>query len=294
MTTNQTPEDLRVLINDFAQIQGIGRYDERGHLKTDDIGKEAIKFSKGDIRIKTTLVDTHSTRFEEVMDRDPSKHRLTPRPNTQSVQANAKDRGNRQVRKGEQEGINAWLKHNISADTPAVFFTLKFHRRAFLEGGGRQTITEKKATSILNLWLNRLDRTQGTKREVKRGKRIDRAVFKHSGYTGENIHFHGVVLATNNAEKLLKDCQRFWLELVGDGWVDTSPSNIEVATDTEATAHYSAHEVWKLGAEDSWCLWQTHMPNDGVEIANQEAEQRRQRTLELREMRLKHEQKKFL
>ena len=284
--TNQTAKDLRFLINDFAQTQGIGRYDERGHSKTENIGTEAIKFRKCGIRIKTTLVDTHSTRFEEVMDSDPRKRKLTPRPNTQSVKANGKDRGDIQVRKGEQEGINAWLKQNISADTPAVFFTLKFHRRAFLEVGGRQSITEKKATSILNRWLNRLDRTQGTKREVKRGKRIDRVVFKHGGYTGENIHFHGVVLATHNANKLLKDCQRFWLELVGDGWVDASRSKIEIATDIEATAHYSAHEVWKLGAEDSWCIWQTHMPNDGLAISKKEQEKIAVKTANLKKLRM--------
>lgn len=197
-------------------------------------------------------------------------------------------RGTKQVRKGEQEGINAWLKHNISPDTPAVFFTLKFHRRAFLGNGERQTITEKKAETILNLWLNRLDRTQGTKRDLKRGKRIERVVFKHCGYTGENIHYHGVILATTDAKQLLNDARRFWLDLIAEsnGWVDATRSHIEIATDTNDAAHYSAHEVWKLGAEDSWCLWQTHMPNDGVAIAKKEQERRRELTAQLRELRL--------
>lgn len=204
---------------------------------------------------------------------------------------NIKIRGTKRVMQGEQAGINAWLKHNISPDTPAVFFTLKFHRRAFLDNGGRQAITEPKAQSILNLWLNRLDRTQCTKRDLKRGNRIERVVFKHCGYTGENIHYHGVILATTNSKQLLNDARRFWLDLIAEsnGWVDATRSHIEIATDTNDAAHYAAHEVWKLGAEDSWCLWQTHMPNDGVAIAKKEQEQHRELTLRLREQRLSRE-----
>ena len=286
LTSKQTAGELRELINHFAQTQGIIRYDERGNIKTETLGDKSINFSEGQTRIKTTLFDKHPNRFDEVMDRDTSKLRLTPIPNTLNVKASAKTRGTRQVMKREQEEINAWLKHNISSDTPAIFFTLKFHRKVFVEGAGRQSITEKKAFNILNRWLNRLDRTQGSKRKLKRGQRIERAVFKHGGYTGENIHFHGVILANNNAKKLLINCQRFWRELVGEGWVDASHSRIEIAKNTEATAHYSAHEIWKLGAEDSWCLWQTHMPNDGINIAKKEQADRAEKTAHLKQQRI--------
>lgn len=189
-----------------------------------------------------------------------------------------------------QQSVNDWLRRNMAdKDKTAIFFTLKFHRKN--DGGyGKAGINEIYAGKLVSKWLNRLDRLSATKREVARGNRFERVVFKHKGFSGENLHYHGVLLTDGNAEQLLAKCQRYWQEERGAGWVDAKRSQFEIARHNYSVSAYAAHEVYKLGVVDSWSLEHTHMCNDGTRIAKQEQEQRRQRTFELREMRLKREQ----
>jgi|GEM_PF-6534919 hypothetical protein len=211
-----------------------------------------------------------------------------------TLDKNAVERLSPQANWQHQQSVNAWLRRNTADnENAAIFFTLKFHRK--YDGAyGKRAIDEAYAAKLVSKWLNRLDRLNATKREVERGSRFERVVFKQKGFSGENLHYHGVLLTDGDADQLLKHCQRYWMEERGNGWVDAQRSHIDIARHTYTASAYAAHEVYKLGVEDSWSLEHTHMPNDGLRIAKQEAEQRRQRTLELREMRLRHEQSSFI
>ena len=211
-----------------------------------------------------------------------------------TLDRNAVERLSPQANWQHQQSVNAWLRRNTADnENAAIFFTLKFHRKNN-DGFGKAGISETYASKLVSKWLNRLDRELATKREVARGCRIERVVFKHKGFSGENLHWHGVLLTAEDADVLLSKCERYWQEERGSGWVDAKRSQFEIARHNYSVSAYAAHEVYKLGVEDSWSLEHTHMPNDGLRIAKQEAEQRRQRTLELREMRLRHEQSSFI
>lgn len=193
-----------------------------------------------------------------------------------------------------QQALNSWLRRNTADKTKtAIFFTLKFHRKND-DGYGKTSINEIYAQKLVSKWLNRLDRERATKRAVARGSRIERVVFKHKGFSGENLHWHGVLLVDGDVDVLLSKCKRYWQEERGNGWVDAKRSQFEIARNNYTVSAYAAHEVYKLGVEDSWSLEHTHMSNDGLRIAKQDAEQHRQRTLELRAMRLKREQSSFI
>ena len=188
-----------------------------------------------------------------------------------------------------QQAVNAWLRRNtVDGDKDAIFFTLKFHRKC-LDDFGKTGINEAYAIKLVSKWLNRLDRTKGSKRAIRAGHRIERVVFKHKGFNGENIHFHGVLLIEGDVRAVLADCKNFWKQERGNGWVDYQRSVFEVAQSNYAVSHYSAHEVYKLGVEDSWVVEQTHMNNNGVRIAKDEAARRTERTQELRKLRLEKE-----
>ena len=193
-----------------------------------------------------------------------------------------------------QQSVNDWLRRNTAGkDMTAIFFTLKFHRKND-DGYGKACINEEFASRLVGKWLNKLDRSQATKRAIWRGQRLERVVFKQKGFSGENIHWHGILLTDADAERVLGSCKKFWAEETANGWVDAERSWMQIADHTYAAAKYAAHEVYKLGVEDSWSLEHTHMSNDGLRLAKQEQEKRRQRTVELREQRLKHEQTKMV
>ena len=185
-----------------------------------------------------------------------------------------------------QQAVNSWLRLNtVDGGKDAIFFTLKFHRKC-LDDFGKTGINEAYAIKLVNKWLNRLDRTKGSKRAIRAGHRIERVVFKHKGFSGENIHFHGVLLIEGDVRKTLADCKNFWKQERGNGWVDFQRSLFEVAQSKYAVSYYSAHEVYKLGVEDSWVVEQTHMNNNGVRYAKDEAARRTEITQELRKLRL--------
>lgn len=203
-----------------------------------------------------------------------------------TLDRNAVERLSPQTNWEHQQAVNAWLRRNTAdKDKTAIFFTLKFHRKNN-DGFGKAGISETYASKLVSKWLNRLDRELATKREVARGCRIERVVFKHKGFSGENLHWHGVLLTAGDADVLLSKCERYWQEERGSGWVDAKRSQFEIARHNYAVSAYAAHEVYKLGVEDSWSLEHTNMSNDGLRIAKQEAEQSKHKMLWLRELRM--------
>ena len=174
-------------------------------------------------------------------------------------------------RSNEQKVVNHWLKDNIcEEDGEAVFFTLKFHRKrstpdpwvgakntSFLYGP--TSINEDNAEKLLSRFLNELDRAYIATRAVRRGIRLKRVVFKHQGYSGENVHFHGVLFCEGDAEEFRSKCEEIWANISSNNWIDVNKSQFEIADSVSDTCHYSAHEVYKLGAEASWMIKYSHV-----------------------------------
>lgn len=194
--------------------------------------------------------------------------------------------------------MNRWLESNFCDNgEKAVFVTLKFHRKRGLSQwasvvktpGALGSINEDYAEKLLSGFLNRLDRMHLSKRAVKQGIRLKRAVFKHKGFSGENVHFHCIVFCKGDAEVFLSTCEEIWGNLSSNNWIDVSRSRFEIARSISDTGHYAAHEVYKLGAEDSWMIDYTHMPTgcSSAELAERARDQQN-KTLKLREERLRH------
>lgn len=202
----------------------------------------------------------------------------------------------------EQKTVNLWLKNHFG-DTggKAVFFTLKFHRKRGLnewatvvkKPGALGSMSEGYAEQLLSNFLNRLDRTRFSKRAVSQGNRLKRVVFKHRGFSGENPHFHGVVFCEGDADDVLSKCEKIWGNLFSNNWIDLNRSQFEVAASIPNTTFYVAHEVTKLGAEDSWMIDYTHTPTEcGSAESAERVRDQKNKTHKLREERLRHQQQK--
>jgi hypothetical protein len=102
-----------------------------------------------------------------------------------TLDKNAVERLSPQANWQHQQSVNAWLRRNTADnENAAIFFTLKFHRK--YDGAyGKRAIDEAYAAKLVSKWLNRLDRLNATKREVERGRRFERVVFKQKGFSGE-------------------------------------------------------------------------------------------------------------
>lgn len=162
-----------------------------------------------------------------------------------------------------QDAINLWLETEfINANKPAIFFTINFIRRT-----GRyekKSIDRKVSESILNGWLNRVDRKSYNRQQIDAGCRLERIVFRHMGDYKNNLHYHGVIRPNGNLLNTLKDCQnalkdmkRVCLKKYDQDWINLNTSKIEIAENLRDCSYYSAREVRKIGDADSWMNNQT-------------------------------------
>jgi hypothetical protein len=177
----------------------------------------------------------------------------------------------RMSRYDEQKAVNTWLEtHFARSKAKAVFFTLKFHRKrpnpepwtgskSENSLGGAMSINEDYAEKLLSGFLNRLDRKYLSKRALNKGIRLQRAVFRHKGISGENVHFHGVVFCEGDAMEFLNNCKEIWKKLFSNNWVDVERSQFVITNSVSDSSYYSAREVFKLGAETSWMINYTNV-----------------------------------
>ena len=126
---------------------------------------------------------------------------------------------------------------------------------------GRMALPLKSAESHLNRFLNEIDRYYLYSRRIRAGKRLPRLVFKHGGVSGENVHFHGVIIIEGNLLEAVDLCQTIWDRLTHASHLDRATSQFVVAQSVKSTSFYSAGEVIKLGYEDSWMIDQSCITN---------------------------------
>jgi hypothetical protein len=164
----------------------------------------------------------------------------------------------------EQASINEWLLQRIESRSQAVFVTLKF-RHKINEQEQKDDIATEHAKKLLRIFLRKLDSLFYSERAIKkRIAAIPRAAFQHMGFSGDNVHFHLVMFPPIAAAEFVEIAERTWANMDKFGWIDTSNSEFTVVGATELDLRkatlYCAREVRKLGLENSWLIYETHMP----------------------------------
>ena len=161
----------------------------------------------------------------------------------------------------EQKAVNDWLLPQIKDNPKAVFITLKFRHK--------QTATKQKddrsiqhAQRLLRIFLRKLDMHYFSQRAVtKRLAGIPRMVFQHMGAGGDNVHYHMVAIPHVDPREFAKQADILWKSLDIYGWVDCKESQFKLVKptfqDLFLATFYAAREVRKLGAENSWMIFQT-------------------------------------
>lgn len=130
----------------------------------------------------------------------------------------------------------SWLE----AENYTVFGTLKLNHGA--------DIHELKAEGIVLNFFNRLDRLYLGKTLVENGHRIARAVFRHKGVSGENLHYHFLATPGSDPERFCKLAKCNW-EQASTFTIGSETTQIEVVKNAGATSQYCTHEFSKLGSD---------------------------------------------
>ena len=161
----------------------------------------------------------------------------------------------------EQELVNEWLLPQIKDNPKAVFLTLKFrHKQTATKQN--DDISIQQAQRLLRIFLRKLDMHYFSQRAVtKHLAGVPRMVFQHMGVGGDNVHYHIVALPHVDPEDFVRVAEEKWASLDTYGWIDHNNSWFEeVGSDYEELKDatlYAAREVRKLGAENSWMIFQT-------------------------------------
>lgn len=161
----------------------------------------------------------------------------------------------------EQKAVNEWLLPQIKDNPRAAFLTLKFRHKPTATKQ-KDDISLQHAQRLLRIFLRKLDMHYFSQRAVtKRLAGIPRMVFQHMGAGGDNVHYHIVALPHVEPEEFVQVAEEKWASLDTFGWIDTNNSWFEeVGSDYEElkdSTFYAAREVRKLGAENSWMIFQT-------------------------------------
>jgi hypothetical protein len=163
----------------------------------------------------------------------------------------------------QQAAVNAWLLEHIEPGKPAVFMTLKF-RHKFNELGHKDDIAPVHAQRLLRIFLRKLDCAYFSERGVRKGLvGITRFAFLHMGSHGDNVHFHVVARPHVPAEQFANVAAKHWASLDKHGWIDVNHSRFDVVgptyDDIKNVMFYAAKEVRKLGADESWLVFESYI-----------------------------------
>lgn len=133
----------------------------------------------------------------------------------------------------------------IEATDVDTFGTLKF-RNGY-------DIDERAAERILSIYWNKVDRSYFGKQAIKRGRRVDRLLFRHMGVSGQNLHFHFAARAVGGIDPFCRQLRLLWSE----SFIETADVGSVVIQPIErkvAVAHYLTHEYGRLAGD-------TFLPN---------------------------------
>ena len=140
-------------------------------------------------------------------------------------------------RKKEHQAIRDW----VVSEKYEIFCTLKFKNG--------YDIDERHAEHVVQLFLQRIDKTYWGNRVSKENLRCPRFVFKQKGSSGQNTHFHIVIEAQSDTYAFLKVLSNTWAKF---NEACSTTSQFQKARNAEATATYCTHEWNKLGS-DTFC-----------------------------------------
>lgn len=159
----------------------------------------------------------------------------------------------------EQNAVNDWLLPQIKDNPSAVFMTLKLRHKQ-TETKYKDDISVEHAQRLLRIFLRKLDMHYFSERAVKKQLvGIPRMVFQHMGAGGGNVHYHIIALPHVNVQEFAQVAHEKWASLDTHGWIDTKNSEFTVVgsdfQDLKDATFYAAREVHKLGAENSWMIF---------------------------------------
>jgi hypothetical protein len=132
----------------------------------------------------------------------------------------------------EQQDVRDW----VVSEGYDTFCTLKFKNG--------YDIDERKAEEIVQLFLQKVDRTYWGKR-IKQDLRCQRFVFLHKGISGQNTHYHLCIQSIGLQYTFIEILRRTWASFQE---TDQAASGFELARNTDATGTYLTHEWKKLGS----------------------------------------------
>ena len=138
-----------------------------------------------------------------------------------------------QQKKHEYEALQRWL-----AQTDwQVFGTLKLTDGAALP--------EQPALKQLRTYFNKLDRVIAGQGRIAAGQRIQRAVFKHYGSSGQNLHFHFLARPVSDVVHFCQTARCLW-DQAGRFTESYDNTRVEPARSKNAVTNYVLHEHWRL------------------------------------------------
>lgn len=118
-----------------------------------------------------------------------------------------------------------------------VYATLKFKNG--------YDIGEQNAQRILQIYLNKLDRTYYTKQQIRQGKRVERFVYLHKGRSKQNTHYHIAFAAVGLVPTFCTVAHSIWSRSFNETCATTTQVTA-IKTRTGASI-YSLHEYGTLG-----------------------------------------------
>ncbi|WP_133618625.1 hypothetical protein [Phaeovulum veldkampii] len=125
----------------------------------------------------------------------------------------------------------------INSSSANVYATLKF-RNGF-------DIGEQQAQRVLQIFLNKLDRTYYTKQQLRQGKRVERFVYLHKGRSQQNTHYHVAFTAVGLVPTFCSIAHSIWSRSFTETCAATT--QITAIKSRKGTSIYSLHEYGTLG-----------------------------------------------
>ena len=138
--------------------------------------------------------------------------------------------------------MNAWNLRQAHIDwmnssNVNVYATLKFKNG--------YDIGEQQAQLIVQIYLNKLDRTYYTKQQIRQGKRVERFVYLHKGRSKQNTHYHIAFAAVGLVPTFCTVAHSIWSRSFNETCATTT--QVTAIQSRTGASIYSLHEYGTLG-----------------------------------------------